>query len=82
MGSRAESVKQYKKSEIKWKKELKARKKKNKILFRIANKFGSHRELKNIKKIGPKSAKKRHDDRSDSSSDELDSDSSLSTNGD
>ena len=42
MGSRAEDVKQYKKSENKWKKDLKGLKKYNKILHSITNKTGSY----------------------------------------
>ena len=43
MGSRYEDVKQYKKSEIKWNKYLKALKKQNKLLFSIDKKSGSCR---------------------------------------
>ena len=48
---RTNYVQQYKKSENKWKKELKALKKQNKILYSISNKYGSRREIKKIKKI-------------------------------
>ena len=51
MGSRAEYVKQYKKSKSKCKKYMKALKKQNKMLFSIAKKYGLRRELKKIKKI-------------------------------
>ena len=51
MGSRADIVKQYKKSKNKWNKELKYIKKQNKILFSIAKKSGLCLELKNIKNI-------------------------------
>ena len=40
MGSSAGAVKQYKKSKIKWKKELKALRKQNKMLASIAKKSG------------------------------------------
>ena len=46
VGSRYKSVKKYKKSKYKWKKDLKSLRKKNKILYRIAKKSGSRRELK------------------------------------
>ena len=55
----AEDMKQYNKSEHKWKKDLKARRKKNKMFYSIANKYGFLRELKKIKKIKAKSSKKR-----------------------
>ena len=42
VGSRANTVKQYKKSE-KWKKELKSLRKQNKMLYTIVNKSGSRR---------------------------------------
>ena len=48
---RTNYVQQYKKSENKWKKELKALKKQNKIMYSISNKYGSRREIKKIKKI-------------------------------
>ena len=64
------AVKQYKKSENKWKKELKDLKKQNKMLYSIANKSCLRRE---IKKIREKAYKKS----SDSSSDDSDSDSLL-----
>ena len=43
-------VQQYNNSENKWKKELKALKKQNKILYSISNKYGSRREIKKIRK--------------------------------
>ena len=51
MVRRAEAVKNCKKSESKWKKEVKAQKKQNKMLFSIAKKSSSCREPKNIKNI-------------------------------
>ena len=68
MGSRTDAVKQYNNSENKWNKELKALKKYNKMIYIIVNKSGSRRD---IKKIRGKYYKKT----SDSSSDDLDSDS-------
>ena len=75
-------MKQYKKYKHKCKKELKALKKQNKILYNIFKKSGSLRELKNIKMIKAKASKKRSDSGSDSSRDESDSNSSLSSNSD
>ena len=51
--SRADTMKQYKKSENKWKKQNQ-----NKIIYNISNKFGSRRKFKNIKKIWAKDSKK------------------------
>ena len=73
MGSRTDAVKQYHKYEKKWKKDLKALKKQNKIIYSIAKKSGSRHDIKKIKNIRAKYSKKT----SDSSSDDLDSDSSL-----
>ena len=78
MVSRDEAVKQYKKSENKWKKELKYLKKQNKILYSIANNSVSRCEIKKIKKIKVKASKKRRYDSSDYSRDESYSDFSLS----
>ena len=47
------------------------------MIFSIAKKSGSHRELKNIKKISEKASKKCCNSSRNSSSDELDSNSSL-----
>ena len=77
IGSRDDTVKQYKKSEKKWKKELKYLKKQNKIIFSITKKSGSRRELNKINNIRAAS-KKRYDSNIDSSSDESESNSSLS----
>ena len=79
MGSRAEAVKQYKKSESKWKKELKALKKQNTIIYSIAKKSGAHREIKNINKIMSKATKKHRGDSINYSGDKLDSNYSLSS---
>ena len=77
MGSRDEAVKRYKKSESKRKKELKALKKQNNMLFSIANKSGSRRD---IKKIRDKSSKRRRNNNSDYYSDKSKFDYSLSNN--
>ena len=44
-------MQQYKKSENKWKKELKDPKKQKRIIYSIAKKSGSRREINNINKI-------------------------------
>ena len=75
---RAEDVKQYKKSEINCKKELKSLKKQNKMLLSISKNSGSRRELKKIKKIRAKASNNCYNSISDSSGEELNSDSSLS----
>ena len=59
MVSRAEAVKQYKKSKIKLKKELKDIKKLKNVLFSIAKKSGSRHELNKIKNIKANTSKKR-----------------------
>ena len=78
MGSRDEAVKQYNNSESNWKKELKDLKNQNNMLFSITKKSRSRFELKNINNVREKASKKRCDSISNYSSDELDSDSSLS----
>ena len=80
MGIRAEAVKQYKKSWGKRKKDIKTLKKQNKMLYIITNKSGSHFEIKNIKNIKSKASKKYHDDSSNSCSNKLDYNYSLSRN--
>ena len=82
MGSRDEAMKQYKKSGSKWKKELADLKKQNKMLYSIAKKSGSSREVKKIKKIRNKASKRRCDDSRNSSSDKSDSNYSLSGDSD
>ena len=52
----------------------------NKIIYSIANKSGLRREIKNIKKIRERDSKKGCKYSSDSTSDDLDSDSSLDIN--
>ena len=73
-GIRADTVKQYKKSENKWRKELKTLKEKNKMLYNIAKKSGSRLEINNIKKIREKDSNKCCHSISGSSSDDSDSD--------
>ena len=73
IGSRTNYVQQYKKSEKKWKKDLKYLQKQNKMLYRISKKSGLRREIKKIKKIREKASKKT----SISSSEDWDSESSL-----
>ena len=80
MGIRDDTVKQYKKSKKKFNKELKALKNHNKILYSIANKYGSRSEIKKIKNIQRKASKKVRNSSSGSSSDGSYSDSSLARN--
>ena len=80
MGSRADTAKHDKKSENKWKKELKAPKKQNKMIYSTTNKSGSRHEIKKIKNIREKNSKKSRHSRSDSSSDDTDSAFSLAIN--
>ena len=58
IGSRNNAVQQHKKHENKWKKEMKSLKKQNNILYSIANKSGSRREIKKFKKIREEDSKK------------------------
>ena len=58
--NRDDAVKHYKKSEQKLRKELKALTNQNKIIFRIAKKSGSCRELNKIKNIRAKASKKQN----------------------
>ena len=51
VGSRNHDVQQHKKYENKWKKELKVLKKQNKMLYIIAKKSGSLREIQKIDNI-------------------------------
>ena len=78
MGSRSEDANQYKKSLNKWKEELKALSKQNKMLYSISKKSGSRCELKNIKKIKDKFSKKHYNSGSNYSTNEYYSESSLS----
>ena len=71
-------MKQYKKSEKRMK-DMKSLKKQNKMIYRIAKKSISRRELKKINNIWGKASKKVHNSSSDSSSDDSDSDSSLTS---
>ena len=61
------------------KKDLKALKNQNNMLFSITKKSRSRFELKNINNVREKASKKRCDSISNYSSDELDSDSLLSS---
>ena len=74
---RTNGVQQYRKSENKFKKELKALRKQNKMLHSISNESGSRRDIRKIKKIRAKASKRT----SVYSSDDLDSDSSLASDG-
>ena len=76
IGSRTHDVQQHKKSEKIWKKELKDLKKKNKMLYTIANKSSLRSEIKNIKNIRAEASKNN----SVSSSEDWDSDSPLASN--
>ena len=73
------SVKQYQKSEKKWKNELKALKKKNNMLFDMSKKLVSRCELKTIKNIPAKEPKKYGSSGSNSSSSNYDYPSPLVT---
>ena len=75
MVNRTDAVKQYQKSENKWKKDMKYLRKQNNMIYSIANKYGSRRDIKKINNIRIKASKKN----SDSSSDYSDSDSSLAS---
>ena len=77
LGNRYDAINSYKNSEHKWKKELKALQKPNKIIFRITKNYGSHCELNMIKKIKAKDFKKCSYYSSDSLSSDSDSDTSL-----
>ena len=73
---RTHAVQQHKKSENKWKKELKSLKKQNNMLYSIAKKLGSRREIQEINKIRKESSKETY-----SSSEDWYSASSLARNG-
>ena len=78
VGSRDDTVKHYKNSENKWKKDMKDLKKKNKILHSISKKSGLCHKTNNAKKIRKKDSKKGHHSSSNSPSDNSDSDSDSS----
>ena len=63
----ADAVNRYNKPEHKWKKDLKALKKQNKVIYSISKKSGSRRELNKINKINSKASKKRSYSSRDSS---------------
>ena len=77
--NRVDTVNQYKKSEHKWKKELKFLNKHKKMIYRISKKSGFIRELKKIKNINSKSSQKHSYSSRNSSISGSDSDSSLSS---
>ena len=81
MVSKAYTVKQYKKYEKKWKKELKTLNKQNKMVYSITKKSSSRREINNIKKFWGETSKKGRNSSSIYSSDDLDSNSSISIDG-
>ena len=76
-GNMDDAVNNDHKTEKKWKRDLKYLKKKNKMIFSMANKSVSCHEIKKIKKIKSKSSRKRSYSISDISSSDSDSDSSL-----
>ena len=55
---RTHAVQQHKNDENKCKKELKYPKNQNKMLYSISKKYGSRREINNVKKIRAKASKK------------------------
>ena len=79
LGNRYDAINSYKNSEHKWKKDIKALKNKNKMIFSIDMKSISRRELNNIKKIKAKASKKCSYYISGSSISDSDSDYSLSS---
>ena len=74
IGSTTHAVKQHKNSENKQKKDMKSLKKQNNILYSIAKKSGSRREIHKTKKIRGKYSKETY-----SSSEDWDSDYSLAS---
>ena len=79
MGSRSDTVKQYKKSE-KWKRDLKALKKQKKMLYSSAKGSGSPRDIKKIQKIREKDFNKSRHFSSNYSGDDSDSGYLLARN--
>ena len=59
VGSRDNTVKQFKNSENKWKKQMKPLKKQNNMLYRITKNSGSRHEINNIKKVQEKEILRR-----------------------
>ena len=80
VGSRADTVKQYKKFENKCNKDLKDLNKKKRMLYRISKKPGSRRQIKNINKIREISSNKSRHYSSNSFGNYSNSDSLLSSN--
>ena len=76
LGGGTDTVKQYRNSENKWKKDLKALKNQNKMIHSIAKKSGSRCEIKKINNISAKASNKGNK----SFSDDSDSNSLLGSN--
>ena len=74
IGSRNNAVQQHKKYEKKWKKDLKALKKQNKILYSITKKSGSRHEIQKINNTRKEASKDTY-----SSGEDWDYDSSLAS---
>ena len=64
LGNRDVAVKKFKNSKKKCKEDLKSLKKQNKMLYSISRRTGSHRDIKNIKKIRSNMSKKYESSRS------------------
>ena len=79
LGNRDDGINRYQKTEKKWKWELKSLKKQYKMLFSMAQIYGSRREIKSIKNIKVKESKKSSYSGSNSSGRNLDSDYSQSS---
>ena len=80
LGNKDETMKQFNKYKNKWKKEMKALKKQNKMMYSTAKKSGLRRELKNIKNIKAKACNERSYSSRNYSRKKYYSDSSLSIN--
>ena len=77
-----QALKKHKQFKHQWKKDLKALMKQSKILYSIAKKSSSRRELKKTKNLKSKASRKRYDSSSDSSSDYYYSSLSIDRNWD
>ena len=82
LGNRSDYVKHYIKYKHKWRKDTNYLKNQNKMIYSLSKKSGSHRELKNIKKIKAKASNNHRYSISNSSTSESDSYSYLSSDGD
>ena len=82
LGNRADTIKNYKKYQHKWKKELKVPKNQNKMLFRISKKSLPRCKEKKIKEIKVKVSNKLGYSISNSSRSDSDSYSSISSDSD